>query len=677
MNFKDLVSKLDELVGNPPGQMPKIPARPDMQKNPLGTGAFRPGATVNPAQAGQADPQAAQTPPGEKPIPGQQPNLGPKPVTPTAPQPQVIGAPPAPQQQQQNNTGMAAAILQAVNQMKTQQPALAPTSSQSISAQQQAAVKQAGELQQTAKPGEPLEEVQVDEWGDWRPEWMGGPKKGEPKTPKVEPSQLKDLDDAGIENWTKSLSSDPNNVTHPNWKNVSPASKQKIISALTKTDPNAAGYIEAIRKHDIARKQPNPNEEELAALEKEKADARLKWNTPATEPAKTEPAKTEPTNKEPVIRSPINKDPAKTEPAKTEPSKTEPAKTEPKAPIVTSAELQKFRDEQGNQNITLGQYLNHKNNLTARKGGANDAEVIQKQLGDKEKAWNPDAKTTDSSSQDSEFRQQNLDRIKKMAGVVDAPKDDLQKVDVTPREPIPTVVVPGAEKPVEPTKVAEPVPAEKKDGYKPIKTDASGKTYIDLFNIGKDYSKNTNLKPGEGPEVRQPTKEPVPVVDKSVKEAMQSLVDQMLAEEATLPMTQLKPSAWNKTKDIVTTAHKVIPKPVRDAATVVGNVPGVKPAVRGVVGGLGAMGAVADTVDAYDRYEKGDYKGAAIRGIGAIGGAAQMAKHPVAVGLGFAAQQGADYYLDKYDAERAAEKNGITKEDQELSDILALAGKVK
>lgn len=671
MNFKDLVSKLDELVGTTPGVMPKIPARPDMQKNPMGTGAFRPGATVNPAQAGQADPQAAQTPPGEKPIPGQQPNLGPKPVTPTAPQPQVIGAPTAPQQQQQNNTGMAAAILQAVNQMKTQQPALAPTSSQSISAQQQNAVKQASGLQQTAKPGEPLEEVQVDEWGDWRPEWMGGPKKGEPKAPKVEPSQLKDLDDAGIENWTKSLSSDPNNVTHPNWKNVSPASKQKIISALTKTDPNAAGYIEAIRKHDIARKQPNPNEEELAALEKEKADARLKWNTPATEPAKTEPAKTEPAKTEPVTDK------------KTEPTKTEPEVRHPKQPASPAP---------ASDGQTFGQAF-----AAARKkaGGPNGTFTWTDPKTGKTDTFNtafkhevkkPEADTTTTAdTQDSEFRQQNLDRIKKMAGVVDAPKDDLQKVDVTPREPIPTVVVPGATRslvPNEPTKVAEPVkaaepvPAEKKDGYKPIKTDASGKTYIDLFNIGKDYSKS-NLKPGDGPEIRQPTKEPVPVVDKSVKEAMQSLVDQMLAEEATLPMTQPKPSAWNKTKDIVSTANKVIPKPVKDAATVISNVPGVKPAVRGVVGGLGALGAVADTVDAYDRYEKGDYKGAAIRGIGAIGGAAQMAKHPVAVGLGFAAQQGADYYLDKYDAERAAEKNGITKEEQELSDIIALAGKVK
>ena len=145
-------------------------------------------------------------------------------------------------------------------------------------------------------------------------------------------------------------------------------------------------------------------------------------------------------------------------------------------------------------------------------------------------------------------------------------------------------------------------------------------------------------------------------------------------------MTQPRTSTWSKARDIATQASdavtSAIPKPIRNAATAVSNIPGVGKATRVGLGTMGALGAVGDATDAYDRYQKGDYKGAAIRGLGAVGGVAQMAKHPLAVGLGLATQQGADWYLDKLDAE----KSGITKEDdelQELYDIIQLSGKLK
>ena len=56
------------------------------------------------------------------------------------------------------------------------------------------------------------------------------------------------------------------------------------------------------------------------------------------------------------------------------------------------------------------------------------------------------------------------------------------------------------------------------------------------------------------------------------------------------------------------------------------------------IGGLGAgMGAM----NAYNRFQDGDYTGAAIDGVGALGSAASLIPHPVARGIGTAASVGA------------------------------------
>jgi hypothetical protein len=70
--------------------------------------------------------------------------------------------------------------------------------------------------------------------------------------------------------------------------------------------------------------------------------------------------------------------------------------------------------------------------------------------------------------------------------------------------------------------------------------------------------------------------------------------------------------------------------------------------------GLGAFGVGAEGTEAVNRYNRGDYPGAAIAGMGALGSAASMMPHPLTRGIGTAAGalsplmlQGYDYLKDR------------------------------
>jgi hypothetical protein len=70
--------------------------------------------------------------------------------------------------------------------------------------------------------------------------------------------------------------------------------------------------------------------------------------------------------------------------------------------------------------------------------------------------------------------------------------------------------------------------------------------------------------------------------------------------------------------------------------------------------GLGAFGAGAEGTEAVNRFNRGDYPGAAISGIGALGSVASMVPHPLTRGIGTAAGvlsplmlQGYDYLKDR------------------------------
>lgn len=58
---------------------------------------------------------------------------------------------------------------------------------------------------------------------------------------------------------------------------------------------------------------------------------------------------------------------------------------------VSGDELSAYRKHVGNDNATLGQYMNARDHKTAVKGGANDPSVIQKKLGNKGKAYVPES----------------------------------------------------------------------------------------------------------------------------------------------------------------------------------------------------------------------------------------------------------------------------------------------
>jgi hypothetical protein len=70
--------------------------------------------------------------------------------------------------------------------------------------------------------------------------------------------------------------------------------------------------------------------------------------------------------------------------------------------------------------------------------------------------------------------------------------------------------------------------------------------------------------------------------------------------------------------------------------------------------GLGTFGVGAEGAEALNRYNRGDYPGAAISGMGALGSAASMVPHPLTRGIGTAAGvlsplmlQGYDYLRNK------------------------------
>jgi hypothetical protein len=67
------------------------------------------------------------------------------------------------------------------------------------------------------------------------------------------------------------------------------------------------------------------------------------------------------------------------------------------------------------------------------------------------------------------------------------------------------------------------------------------------------------------------------------------------------------------------------------------------------LGALGGAGAGYSAYDAYDRYMQGDVPGAALSAIGALGGAASLAPHPVARGVGLATTAAVPFLADLYD----------------------------
>jgi hypothetical protein len=71
--------------------------------------------------------------------------------------------------------------------------------------------------------------------------------------------------------------------------------------------------------------------------------------------------------------------------------------------------------------------------------------------------------------------------------------------------------------------------------------------------------------------------------------------------------------------------------------------------------GLGAFGAGAEGTEAVNRYRQGDYPGAAISGMGALGSAASMVPHPLTRGVGTAAGVLSPLMLQGYDYLRSKE----------------------
>ena len=67
------------------------------------------------------------------------------------------------------------------------------------------------------------------------------------------------------------------------------------------------------------------------------------------------------------------------------------------------------------------------------------------------------------------------------------------------------------------------------------------------------------------------------------------------------------------------------------------------------LGALGGAGAGYSAYDAYDRYMQGDVPGAALSAIGALGGAASLAPHPIARGVGLATTAAVPFLADLYD----------------------------
>lgn len=87
--------------------------------------------------------------------------------------------------------------------------------------------------------------------------------------------------------------------------------------------------------------------------------------------------------------------------------------------------------------------------------------------------------------------------------------------------------------------------------------------------------------------------------------------------------------------------------PVERAARPSGRMTGM---LKGTaMGALGGAGAGYSAYDAYDRYMQGDYPGAALSAIGALGGAASLAPFPLARGVGLATTAAVPALTELYD----------------------------
>lgn len=376
MNFKDLMSKLEGLTQETVGNIPTNDATQDTKV------------------AGQPVAQQPTPTPGERPIPGQQPNLGPKTVVaPTTPQiQQVTPTPVAPQPTDAKADVMAMQkALMAIQSQQRQATQLQPTSSQSIQAQQAAAQQAVDQQPQSSgKPGEPrvqeeLSELQQqllslrdsflnddvnEEW--YKPStWFGGGNKSAPAAPEATPktvskapAQSPEERAANIESARKFINKNPEAIkTDPRFTKLDNATKIEILRGLNTTAKEYARI-----QSDLDNEKDPAKRKELETKLSSALDAHKKAseNPPATDKKDSD-----------------QKD-----------SKQKPAGSGKKA-SVSQAELDAFRKEVGNDNATLGQYLNAKQNLTAKKGGANDPEVIQSKLGTDKKAFDPNAEKKD------------------------------------------------------------------------------------------------------------------------------------------------------------------------------------------------------------------------------------------------------------------------------------------
>jgi len=226
---------------------------------------------------------------------------------------------------------------------------------------------------------------------------------------------------------------------------MQPATQDEIRSYLDKNPPfirtttgdpvvtGTGSKVVSGGQADVARAADaaSPDRERAEAMPPSQPVARPLGPQPAD--AQEPPAKL--TRREPIVLPPrntaadatTNQQPA---PATTKPTTTAPTTTKPVAApkaAVSQAELQSFKDKVGNQNATLGQYLNSKQNLTARAGGANDPDVIQKRLSPGQTAYNPTKATAPSTA--------NPPNVRDLPGGagVDQPEPNSTTPNLTPK----------------------------------------------------------------------------------------------------------------------------------------------------------------------------------------------------------------------------------------------------
>jgi hypothetical protein len=75
----------------------------------------------------------------------------------------------------------------------------------------------------------------------------------------------------------------------------------------------------------------------------------------------------------------------------------------------------------------------------------------------------------------------------------------------------------------------------------------------------------------------------------------------------------------------------------------------VSEAVPRIATGLGAFGAGYEGAEAYNRYKHGDYPGAVISGVGALGSAASLLPHPIPKAVGTGLAMASPFALQAYD----------------------------